>query len=240
MFDVSAAERAPRPCTPHRVMRWRRIVSLALGVVVTVATGCSGHTRPFVVPDAGAAGQVSPDGATGPEAGTFQRDSGTSAADALADGAAHPEDLRAVADLPGEGPSVDAGADGATGDASTDAKAAGPIFAAVQAIFDRACVLCHDANAKPIITEVPKYPQLPLTRDASYATLVHRRATEPCGGVLVVPRNPAKSYLYRKLIDDHPCSGVRMPHPGMLARTTPLPPADLMTIFNWINVGAPP
>lgn len=113
----------------------------------------------------------------------------------------------------------------------------GQSFAAVQAIFDAAgCVGCHDP-AHPFVPETPTFVALALTPDP-YGALVGQPAHEACGGTLVVPGDPAASYLYHKLTDDPPCEGVRMPHRGMLASRPPLADADIATVAAWIRDGA--
>jgi hypothetical protein len=78
-----------------------------------------------------------------------------------------------------------------------------------------------------------------LTAKDAYAALVGKHATETCGGVLVTPGDPAKSYLYAKITQDKPCDGTRMPHQGMIL--TPPLPADQITAFQtWILAGAKP
>jgi hypothetical protein len=106
----------------------------------------------------------------------------------------------------------------------------------VQAIFDKRCTLCHDAAKKGI----PADPSLPLTSDKSYATLVGKPAHEACGGTLVVPGDPDQSYLIRKLSDDMPCSGSRMPRAYEVGPAVYLTDAQLMTVRSWIAAGAHP
>lgn len=79
---------------------------------------------------------------------------------------------------------------------------------------------------------------MPLVAGASYAALVNVAALETCGGKRVVPGDPEHSYLYRKVVDQPPCDGERMPHPGMLANSQPLPDPAIATIRTWIAGGA--
>jgi hypothetical protein len=112
-------------------------------------------------------------------------------------------------------------------------------FAPVQAILATSCARCHDP-AHPVVPETLTYIALNLTASGAYAALVNKNATETCGGVLVTPGDPSKSYLYAKVTQDAPCDGQRMPHQGMLARTPPLP-ADQIAVFEtWIRTGAKP
>jgi hypothetical protein len=113
----------------------------------------------------------------------------------------------------------------------------GLAFAPVQAIFAANCVTCHDP-AHPVVLEAPTFVALALTPGGAYAALVGQPAHETCGGTLVVPGDPAASYLFHKLTDETPCEGRRMPHPGMLASRPPLPDADLATVETWIRDGA--
>jgi hypothetical protein len=111
-------------------------------------------------------------------------------------------------------------------------------FAAVQQILAASCVRCHDP-AHPVVPESQTYVAMDLTAAHARAALVNKNATETCGGVLVTPGDPSKSYLYAKLTQDTPCNGERMPHQGML-RTPPLP-ADQIAVFEtWIRDGAKP
>lgn len=110
-------------------------------------------------------------------------------------------------------------------------------FVVVQAIFAVHCVRCHDP-AHPVVPESPTFVDTPLTPAAAYGALVGKPAHETCGGTLVTPGAPAQSYLFHKVSDETPCDGKRMPHPGMLARTTPLSATELDAISSWIRGGA--
>jgi hypothetical protein len=134
----------------------------------------------------------------------------------------------------GNGDAVDAKSDGVGPDTT-----AGGSFVAVQAIFARSCVRCHDP-AHPIVPETPTFVEMPLTPATAYAALVNKPASETCGGMRVTPSDSARSYLYRKVTDTAPCDGKRMPHPGMLANGPPLADQDIATIAAWINAGAKP
>jgi hypothetical protein len=111
-------------------------------------------------------------------------------------------------------------------------------FAAVQSIIATNCVRCHDP-AHPVVPETQTYIALSLTMKDAYASLVSKPATEMCGGTLVTPGDPSKSYLYAKVTQDAPCSGERMPHQGMI-RTPPLPADKIAVIESWIHDGAKP
>jgi hypothetical protein len=117
-----------------------------------------------------------------------------------------------------------------------------PTFAAVQAVFDARCISCHDATLKPtpVPDRPPPYPQLPLTRGASYAALVGKKAIDACAGTLVTPGDASHSYLYIVVSQDNPCTGRRMPRGGGNIRPPdPLPDAEIAIIHDWIAAGAP-
>jgi hypothetical protein len=125
------------------------------------------------------------------------------------------------------------------GDAHSAADSGSVTFADVQAIFDQNCITCHTTQLPPR-PESFGFAMLPLTPDVAYRSLVGAAASEKCGGILVVPGDLARSYLYQKLTKDPPCDGKRMPHPGMLASRPPLPAAQVDIIRAWIQAGAPP
>jgi len=97
---------------------------------------------------------------------------------------------------------------------------------------------CHDP-AHPVVPETQTYVALSLTMKDAYASLVNKPATETCGGTLVKPGDPSRSYLYAKITQDTPCFGERMPHQGMI-RTPPLPAAQIAVIESWVLGGAKP
>lgn len=107
-------------------------------------------------------------------------------------------------------------------------------LADVQPIFDQHCVQCHDATN----THPPGYADLPLTADAAYASLVSQPAHETCGGTLVVPNDPSKSYLFHKLSDATPCEGARMPRAPEVGPSVSLSADEIATIQKWIASGA--
>jgi hypothetical protein len=104
-----------------------------------------------------------------------------------------------------------------------------PSFNVIQQIFNDNCVSCHTAA------------DLDLSDGKAWMDLVNQPApaAESCGQILVTPGDPAASYLYQKLTNDHPCSGSQMPI-DELFRTTPLPSCEIQIIFDWIEAGAPP
>jgi hypothetical protein len=158
-----------------------------------------------------------------PGSGGAMGSGGTGGRDAGSD-LGRPDAVDAVDSVDGQG-SDNGGDDGAGA------------FTAIQAIFIAHCMRCHDP-AHPVVPETPTFVDTPLTPAAAYDALVGKPAHETCGGTLVTPGDPARSYLFHKVNDDAPCDGKRMPHPGMLARTTPLSPSELDMIASWIRGGA--
>lgn len=154
--------------------------------------------------------------------------------------------LAALACSPNERP-TNRGAGGAGGTAGPGASDAGPdgaasdagrqgAFAPVQAVFDQFCVWCHDP-AHPFAGDNPTFVEMPLVSPQSYDALVGVPAHESCGGTRVVPGDPEHSYLYRKITDETPCDGARMPRAGAIL-AMPLPAAQVATIHDWIANGA--
>jgi hypothetical protein len=135
-------------------------------------------------------------------------------------------------------PDAAGGSDGEVDAGDSDGGSGSVTFTAVQALFAAHCVRCHDP-AHPVVPESPTFVKLALTASAAYKTLVNKPANETCGGILVKPGEPDKSYLFHKVNDQMPCDGVRMPHGGML-RPQPLEPEEIQTIADWIRAGAPP
>jgi mono/diheme cytochrome c family protein len=138
-----------------------------------------------------------------------------------------------AADAPREA-GVDAAADAprdAAADAPRDAAADAPrdaaavTYAAVDAIFQTACVRCHGASGGLNLA----------TPAAAYTALVGAPAagTACAGGgrVRVVAGNPMGSLLYLKLVNMQTC-GNSMPRSG------PLTPAQIDTVRQWIQGGA--
>jgi hypothetical protein len=110
-------------------------------------------------------------------------------------------------------------------------------FAAVQDILAVSCVRCHDPG-RPIVPETQTFVLMNLTASGAYTALVNKAATETCGGVLVTPGDPSKSYLYAKITQDPPCNGDRMPHQGNLLNTPPLSDDQIAVFETWIRGGA--
>ena len=119
-------------------------------------------------------------------------------------------------------------------EAGSGAGGNGASFADVQAILDQHCVRCHDANN----THPLGYAALPLTADAAYEALVSRPALETCGGTLVVPSDPASSYLMHKIATATPCEGSRMLRPFEVGPAVPLSDDEIATVQEWIAGGA--
>jgi hypothetical protein len=99
-------------------------------------------------------------------------------------------------------------------------------FDTVQTVFTQNCVICHGAGE-----------YVDLSAGVAWASLVNQPASEACGGTLVVPGDPASSYLYQKLTNPHPCFGSQMPRSDLFA--DPLPACVLALIEAWIVEGAP-
>jgi MYXO-CTERM domain-containing protein len=101
-------------------------------------------------------------------------------------------------------------------------------FARIQQIFDDNCVTCHGYG-----------PPLNLAAGQSWNGLVGQSAPSPdsCGGTLVVPGDPADSYLYEKLVSSTPCYGAQMPLGDFFAE--PLPSCVVAMVGQWIRQGAP-
>lgn len=102
-------------------------------------------------------------------------------------------------------------------------------FAAdVQPIFTTNCASagCHKGiNAQE---------GLDLSAGKAYAKLVNVAAAQCSDGrKLVLPGDPAQSYLIDKMMNVDICAGTKMPKLGML------PSAQITTVANWICAGAP-
>ena len=102
-------------------------------------------------------------------------------------------------------------------------------FDVVQQIFDDSCASCHTGAA------------LDLSAGRAWSDLVNHAppADEACGRTLVVPGDPASSYLYQKLTSPHPCAGRQMPLDELFG-SAPLPDCVTGLIRAWIEAGAPP
>jgi cytochrome c5 len=98
----------------------------------------------------------------------------------------------------------------------------------VQTIFTQNCVICHGSGY-----------EVDLRAGHAWANLVNQPApaSESCGGILVVPGDPASSYLYQKLTNPHPCTGSQMPRTDVFP--DPLPSCVIALIEDWIAEGAP-
>jgi hypothetical protein len=103
-----------------------------------------------------------------------------------------------------------------------------PTFDLVQMVFDQNCTSCHAPGA-----------DLDLFDGHSCADLIGKPppATEACGGTLVVPGDPAQSYLYQKLTSSQPCFGQQMPLNELYSQ--PLPDCVVAILHDWIAAGAP-
>ena len=102
-----------------------------------------------------------------------------------------------------------------------------PPFDLIQHVLTQNCVSCHTAGV-----------DLDLSPGRAWSNVILRPApaAESCGGTLVVPGNPDGSYLYKKLTQDAPCSGVRMPRSDF--GSNPLPDCLVTLVRDWIAAGA--
>jgi hypothetical protein len=103
-----------------------------------------------------------------------------------------------------------------------------PTFDLVQMVFDQNCTSCHAPGA-----------DLDLFDGHSCGNLIGKPppATEACGGTLVVPGDPTRSYLYQKLSSSQPCFGQQMPLNEFFSQ--PLPDCVVAIVHDWIAAGAP-
>jgi hypothetical protein len=120
-------------------------------------------------------------------------------------------------------------------DLCTDQQPLAPTFANIQRLFTGRCTTCHTAGV-----------ELDLEAGVSYGNLVGRAAPnysdpvtdESCGGTLVVPGDPAASYLYQKLSLAQPCAGAQMPRTD-IGTSSPLVACAQLAVHDWIAAGAP-
>jgi hypothetical protein len=107
-------------------------------------------------------------------------------------------------------------------------------FDVIQKVFTEHCTSCHSSEVDAAVAGAA---DLDLSAGHAWMNLVGQPApaAESCGGTLVVPGDPAGSYLYQKLTSDRPCSGERMPR-GDAA--LPLPDCVLSLVRAWIVEGA--
>jgi hypothetical protein len=204
----------------------RRLGSFTLVLTLTLAACSSPSGSPDAGGNAGSGGSVA--GSGGSIAGSGGSVGGSGGSVGGSGGS-----------VGGSGGSVGgSGGAGAGGSAGGEPDGGVSSFAAVQEILASSCARCHDP-AHPIVPETQTYIAMDLTAKDAYAALVRKPATETCGGTLVTPGDPTKSYLYAKITQDTPCDGERMPHQGML-RTPPLPDDQIATIAAWISGGAKP
>ena len=104
----------------------------------------------------------------------------------------------------------------------------------MQKIFGSICTECHIAGVELDLAPSVSYANLVGVTAPSYA---NPPTDESCGGVLVVPGNPASSYLYQKLTTT-PCAGSEMPVTE-LGISVPLPACEQTLVHDWIEAGAP-
>ena len=120
--------------------------------------------------------------------------------------------------------SLDGGA--ATGDGGATAGQA-RLTVIQKNIFDRHCVSdCHES--------VNAAANLKLSSGKSYQNLVQQASHQIASRVRVVPGDPDRSYLIKKMEGGAGMVGDRMPR-----LAPPLPKADVEQIRAWITRGAP-
>jgi hypothetical protein len=90
----------------------------------------------------------------------------------------------------------------------------------------QACINCHTGS----------FPQgnLTLVEGQSYGQLVNRRSSFKAGAVLVIPGDPANSYMVQKIEGASGLVGDRMPLGGPF-----LTDDQISVIRDWIRMGAP-
>jgi hypothetical protein len=99
---------------------------------------------------------------------------------------------------------------------------------------------CHGGTSGPPTPSLPAGP-MDLSTSSTRDQLVDRASVLGMGLVLVVPGDPASSFLLRKLRDDLPADaslGNPMPQ-GEAIRWTMIPQAEIDAITCWIAGGAP-
>lgn len=100
----------------------------------------------------------------------------------------------------------------------------------IQPIWDKNCVTCHRPAG---IAETIFGVRMHLTAGQSYKETVNQRSGKAPAWLLVVPGDPEASLLYRKVRDEQPPVGFRMPlfQPRLL-------PEEIDLIRRWIEEGA--
>jgi len=105
--------------------------------------------------------------------------------------------------------------------------ASGTSFAGVQAIFTGKCTSCHSGSG-------PALPaSMSLEAGKAFQNII-AKSDEDASRLRINPGNSTASYLYQKITGGN-ISGGRMP-----LGSAPLSDAEINTIKNWIDEGAPP
>lgn len=96
----------------------------------------------------------------------------------------------------------------------------------IQPIFTQRCAVrgCHDSQARTA--------DLDLSAGNAYANIVNVRSVQNPSWIRIVPGDPTRSLLYRKVSEDSPPVGSRMPLGGRLSDE------QIMLIRLWIEQGA--
>jgi hypothetical protein len=131
---------------------------------------------------------------------------------------------------------VVAGCDESLSDVTGPTPNLNPTFSSIQReIFDNtdasgraACIQCHITGGAAAGTG------LFLTSDVSYASLVNRPSRLSAGKTLVIPGDPANSYLVHKLEGGPNITGMRMPRTAGPFLTD----GQMSVIRRWIEEGA--
>jgi len=117
-----------------------------------------------------------------------------------------------------------------TGDASTSGLKSVSFANQIQPIFDSYCIRCHKIGGFAERSGVP----LKLIASESYARLVNVASAQDSTWILVQPGYPASSLLFRKITDETPPVGIRMPWDRGAAPTMD----EIELIRTWIAEGA--
>ncbi len=102
--------------------------------------------------------------------------------------------------------------------------------ARVQPIFTTNCAGCHSAGGIADQSGIA----LRLVSGESFDLLVNQQSVQNSALTLVIPGDAESSLLFQKISSDNPPVGLRMPR-----FVAPLSDADVQTIRNWIDQGAP-
>jgi hypothetical protein len=110
-------------------------------------------------------------------------------------------------------------------------------FSAVQGIFGQKCGVtgCHVGGG----TQLPGSMILNSASNSFFNT-VAKPSVENANMLRITPNNTGNSYLYQKIIENGNIAAGTARMPLGCSGATCLSPAEIATIENWINAGAPP